>query len=647
MNYIALYRKWRPKTFTDVVGQKQVSETLMRAIRENRVAHAYLFSGPRGTGKTSMAKIFARAINCEHGPTDTPCNSCTACRQILGGQSMDVLEIDAASNRGIDEIRALRESVKYLPVEGRKKIFIIDEAHMLTTEAWNALLKTVEEPPEHVMFIFATTEAEKLPVTILSRCQRYSFKRITAEDIARHLLYIAEESKINIEPPAARLIAIQADGGLRDALSLLDQCSGMAETTITVSLVEELTGLVSKQWLIDLLEAITKGDGAHILIAVKEALSEGRDARQIVDSLAQHVRALLLGKVLPTAEELSVYETVKSSFQEQCERLPVEMLDYVMGTLQQIQMQSKKVENPRIIVEMGLLSLCSQSAESADISNRLARLERSERMAVDAVLDRLAKLEAKQIVNFDGKASHSGGNGNVKYEDRFELEDIEQPALGQFETSVKSRSLPKPQSLTSGKRLPKKKGTHEKADGGEAVATSLTDSRRPLINPATYGKLAEDAVQALQAHKYKMTAALYKSGEVVYADEGEVVFSLDTTFNTQLGSRPKVLDEVRQAVAAVLRKEVKITVVAKNSAEEIKYRSLLDVRRSETESISDVQEATVMQVHRDEEEHKEMKRWNKDRLSDEEKEDVALVAMLEDLEQDHDIYVEYIHEEEK
>ncbi len=647
MNYIALYRKWRPKTFTDVVGQKQVSETLMRAIRENRVAHAYLFSGPRGTGKTSMAKIFARAINCEHGPTDTPCNSCTACRQILGGQSMDVLEIDAASNRGIDEIRALRESVKYLPVEGRKKIFIIDEAHMLTTEAWNALLKTVEEPPEHVMFIFATTEAEKLPVTILSRCQRYSFKRITAEDIARHLLYIAEESKINIEPPAARLIAIQADGGLRDALSLLDQCSGMAETTITVSLVEELTGLVSKQWLIDLLEAITKGDGAHILIAVKEALSEGRDARQIVDSLAQHVRALLLGKVLPTAEELSVYETVKSSFQEQCERLPVEMLDYVMGTLQQIQMQSKKVENPRIIVEMGLLSLCSQSAESADISNRLARLERSERMAVDAVLDRLAKLEAKQIVNFDGKASHSGGNGNVKYEDRFELEDIEQPALGQFETSVKSRSLPKPQSLTSGKRLPKKKGTHEKADGGEAGATSLTDSRRPLINPATYGKLAEDAVQALQAHKYKMTAALYKSGEVVYADEGEVVFSLDTTFNTQLGSRPKVLDEVRQAVAAVLRKEVKITVVAKNSAEEIKYRSLLDVRRSETESISDVQEATVMQVHRDEEEHKEMKRWNKDRLSDEEKEDVALVAMLEDLEQDHDIYVEYIHEEEK
>ena len=579
MSYLALYRRWRPKQFTDVVGQHHVSDTLQRAIREDKVAHAYLFAGPRGTGKTSMAKIFSRAINCEHGPTDTPCGQCESCQQMLQGQALDVIEIDAASNRGIDEVRALREQVNFLPVVGHKKVFIIDEAHMLTNEAWNALLKTIEEPPSHVMFIFATTESEKLPVTILSRCQRYTFRRITAKDITAHLLYVAKESQISLDPAAAQVIAVHADGGLRDALSILDQCSGMTSEMITAPLVESMIGLVSKTWVLDIVDILKAGDGAGVLQSVDEALQQGRDARQIVTAIVEHLRAMIIAKVLPEAEELLAYDTHRERLLEQTNALTMEEIGRYINVLQTVQNNAKQVDNPRVIVEMGLLSLLQLGGGTYQtLEGRMTAMEQFVNRQEDTLLQKVNDLVEQRPIMTVGAIETPPMPESDFYESA--MEDIPHPVADEtvvepMPRTARTAPLPPPTVSARSRGASPIKNTlpppvTKNSANPKAAPSKRTDVNqdvvigRGIVNVHEYSTILANVIKWLRGHGFGLLNTIYQQSKLAYLDQERAILVFPTAVAVPILTQPRHQEDGKRAFQQVVGRPILVEAMDKS-----------------------------------------------------------------------------------
>ncbi len=375
MTYIVLARKWRPLLFEDVIGQEHITQILINALKNERIGHAFIFAGPRGVGKTSTARLLAKAVNCEKYPVVNPCNQCPTCKSITDGHSLDVIEIDGASNRGIDEIRNLRENIRFAPASSRYKIYIIDEVHMLTKEAFNALLKTLEEPPSHAIFIFATTEIHRVPLTILSRCQRFDFKRITVSKIQELLTKITKSEKIKIEPEALLLIARKAEGSMRDAESILDQMISFGGTELSAAQVRNSLGLIDQEIFFEFTDLLPQQNTAEILTFARKIFSSGHDLIDFIHGLEEHFRNLLLTSALKDTKFLDVAEHFKKRYQE-CDQVfsdrdLIHYLHIVAATEQSLKFSAF----PELTLEMLLLKLAFKPA-SVSLEEIIALLEK-------------------------------------------------------------------------------------------------------------------------------------------------------------------------------------------------------------------------------------------------------------------------------
>lgn len=547
MAHLALYRAWRPQTFKDMVGQQHIVQTLQNAIRENRLSHAYLFSGPRGTGKTSAAKILAKAVNCERGPAPEPCNECSACQRITAGAVMDVVEIDAASNRGVEEIRDIRDKVKYSPTEVRRKVYIIDEVHMLTTEAFNALLKTLEEPPGHVMFVLATTEPHRLPPTIVSRCQRFDFRRVSLEEQTGLMKEICAEENINAEEEALKYIGRLSDGGMRDALSLLDQISSFTGGAVTLAQAVEATGGLPSEQFSRLAAAIRDADASAVLQEIDEMMRAGKSADKCLEQLMHYFRDMLLALLAPEATASSGRIADPAELRKMADGFSRERLFAIIDLLNRYQSEMKYAAHPQTMFEIALLKLCTgPETENAGGSRPAQGGDAAGRGELQQLRQQLVGLESKLNAALSagsalGGAGASGASGAGR------------TSAGPGGSSSAARAAP-PVSRT---RL-------------IALAEAAGSSGQELAKwPQIMNGVKE---------RGRTIHAMLLDGEPVVFSEETIVVAFNNTFHRENTVKPNsmgIIEEVLQSVfgtpvkyLAVMQKDWKEALAAKGGAQE-------------------------------------------------------------------------------